>query len=44
VLSWQEWRRENGYPELPQGEAPYPPANMTRADGAPVNGQQEVAQ
>jgi HK97 family phage portal protein len=39
-MTWQEARQSEGLDDLPKGQEPYPPANMTRADGAPDGGTQ----
>jgi HK97 family phage portal protein len=33
-MSWQEFRRIEGLPDMPQDERPYPPPNMTEKPGA----------
>lgn len=36
-VTWQEARRMEGLDDLPAGELPYPPSNMTRDEGAGAN-------
>lgn len=38
--TWQEGRRMEGLPDLPPGETPYPPPNMTRDDLPKTEGSQ----
>lgn len=41
-MTYREWRRMEGLPDLADGEAPYPPPNMTEKPGAaPKEGAQE---
>lgn len=42
-MSWQEFRRLDGLPDLPEGERPYPPPNMTEKPGPAGADQKEDA-
>jgi hypothetical protein len=47
-MSWQEFRRIEGLPDMPQDERPYPPPNMTEkpgvSDGAKGTAESTIAE